>query len=111
MGQSRPCPACQESRSDPLGHVQGFEIRSCSRCKTVFTGQLPGSDESTTYYASFYAEGRDIAVPDFVLDRLRGLVRGLDGYRKMGTWLDIGCGSGTLLRAAGSEGWEAIGTE
>jgi SAM-dependent methyltransferase len=68
-------------------------------------------EESTAYYASFYGEGRDIAVPDFILDQLRRLVRSLARYRTTGRWLDIGCGRGTLLRAAGAEGWEAVGTE
>jgi SAM-dependent methyltransferase len=68
-------------------------------------------EELTEYYASFYGEGRDIAVPDFVLGQLRGLARSLARYRTTGRWLDIGCGSGTLLRAAGTEGWEAVGTE
>ena len=108
--ESRACPACREPRSDALDRVAGFDIRSCARCKTVFTSTLPGADESTDY-ASFYAEGRDIAVPEFVLDQLRDVVRSLSRYRTAGRWLDIGCGSGTLLRAAGAEGWDATGTE
>jgi SAM-dependent methyltransferase len=77
----------------------------------VFTSRLPSAEESAKYYASFYGEGRDIPVPDFVLDQLRNLARSLVGYRVVGRWLDIGCGRGTLLRAAGAEGWEAVGTE
>ena len=111
MGESRACPACREPKSDALGIVAGFEIRSCDRCKTVFTSRLPLVEESTAYYASLYAEGRDVAVPDFILDRLRDLVRSLARYRTDGRWLDIGCGTGTLLHAAGAEGWEAVGTE
>jgi SAM-dependent methyltransferase len=76
----------------------------------VFTSTLPKADEATDY-AAFYAQGRDIAVPEFVLEHLRHLVRSLSRYRTTGRWLDIGCGSGTLLRAAGAEGWDATGTE
>jgi SAM-dependent methyltransferase len=108
--QSRACPACLDPTSHALGHVAGFELRACPRCKTVFTAHLPAAGESTDY-ATFYAEGRDIAVPDFVLDRLRAVVRSLARYRTNARWLDIGCGSGTLLRAAGAEGWKAVGTE
>jgi SAM-dependent methyltransferase len=111
MDESRPCPACREPTSDALGRVAGFQIRSCGRCRTLFTSQLPRADESADYYASFYAEGRDIEVPAFVFDQLRDLARSLAGYRTTERWLDIGCGSGTLLRAAGAEGWDAIGTE
>jgi SAM-dependent methyltransferase len=76
----------------------------------MFTSTLPGADEITDY-ASFYAEGRDLGVPGFVLDQLRSVVRSLARYRTTARWLDIGCGSGTLLRAAAAEGWEAVGTE
>jgi SAM-dependent methyltransferase len=108
--QSRACPACRESKSEALGRAGDFDIRSCTRCKTLFTSCLPGAAASTDY-ASFYADGRDIDVPDFVLDQLRALVRSLAPYRTTARWLDIGCGSGTLLRAAGAEGWDAVGTE
>src|SRR5690349_23112671 len=102
MDDSRICPACLGRDSTPLGSVSGFDIRSCARCRTLFTARLPAQGESTDY-ADFYAEGRDVAVPDFVLDQLRALARSLTGYRTAGRWLDIGCGSGTLLRAAGAE--------
>ncbi len=82
MDETRACPACREPRSDAVGRVADFEIRSCHRCKTVFTSRLPLVQESTDYYASFYAEGRDVAVPDFILDRLRDLVRSLARYRR-----------------------------
>jgi SAM-dependent methyltransferase len=68
-------------------------------------------EESTEYYASFYGEERDVPVPDFVLGQLRGLARSLARYRETNRWLDVGCGRGTLLRAAAAEGWEAVGTE
>jgi SAM-dependent methyltransferase len=77
----------------------------------VFTSRLPPVEESTQYYTSFYGEERDIPIPDFVLQRLRALVRSLTPYRETGNWLDIGCGRGTLLRAAVAEGWEAVGSE
>jgi SAM-dependent methyltransferase len=109
--KSRACPACREPKSDALGRVADFDICSCDRCKTLFTSRLPLANELADYYASFYGEGRDIAVPAFVLDQLRAMVRSLSCYRTAGRWLDIGCGRGSLLRVAAAEGWEAVGTE
>lgn len=111
LEESRACPACLARSSETRGRVAGFEIRSCRRCQTVFTSRLPDVVELADYYASFYEEERDVAVPAFILDQLAGLVRSLARYRTAGRWLDIGCGRGTLLRAAGAEGWEAVGTE
>jgi SAM-dependent methyltransferase len=111
IDESRICPACHDPRSAAFGRVTGYDMRVCTACKTVFTARVPEPGESTDY-ASFYAEGRDLAVPEFVLGQLRDLVRSLARYRTAaGRWLDIGCGSGTLLRAAGAEGWDAVGTE
>jgi SAM-dependent methyltransferase len=111
MSELRGCPACREPESDALGDANGFEIRSCRRCKTLFTLSLPGPAASFEHYTSFYGEARDVAIPDFVLNQLRALVHSLASYRSSGRWLDIGCGRGTLLRAAKAEGWEAVGTE
>jgi SAM-dependent methyltransferase len=63
-------------------------------------------------YESFYAEARNVAVPDFVLGRLEQTVDSLHRYRSsVNRWLDIGCGAGTLLQAAVNRGWSALGTE
>lgn len=111
MEEIRACPACQEPESDAVGAAGAFEIRSCRLCKTLFTSSLPLPAASIEHYASFYGEARDVAIPDFVVHQLRALVRSLASYRSVGRWLDIGCGRGTLLRAAVAEGWEAVGTE
>jgi SAM-dependent methyltransferase len=76
----------------------------------LFTALLPVADEAKDY-AAFYAQAHNLAVPDFVLGRLEDTVATLDRYRETNRWLDIGCGTGTLLQAAANRGWEAIGTE
>jgi 2-polyprenyl-3-methyl-5-hydroxy-6-metoxy-1,4-benzoquinol methylase len=107
---TRPCPACLAQGGWHVGDVEGFAIQRCRRCGTVYTDRLPG-DEDAADYAGFYEDGRDVEIPAFVLERLREVVRSLERYRSTGAWLDIGCGSGTLLRAAGQESWAPIGTE
>ncbi len=57
----------------------------------------------------YYESGLD--VPEFVLRRLVQVVSGFDRYRRANRWLDVGCGAGTLMRAASSEGWDVVGTE
>lgn len=76
----------------------------------MVTAALPAAGADTDY-ESFYAEGRDVPVPEFVLGRLDETVSSLERYRGLNRWLDVGCGAGTLLRAAGNLGWEAVGTE
>jgi 2-polyprenyl-3-methyl-5-hydroxy-6-metoxy-1,4-benzoquinol methylase len=39
------------------------------------------------------------------------IVGGVERYRRSGRWLDIGCGAGSLIRAAARAGWAVEGTE
>jgi len=106
---SRPCPGCGSDSATAAGVAHGVDVMACARCRTLFTGRLPVEDKD---YGSFYAEGRNVAVPDFVLERLEETVASLARYRtSLNRWLDIGCGTGTLLRAATNGGWNALGTE
>jgi len=94
-----------------VGQVHGFEIRACAECGTLFTARLPEAQESKDY-GSFYADGRDVVIPEFVLDRLQETVSSLAPYRtSLNRWLDIGCGTGTMLRAVANAGWHELGTE
>lgn len=105
----RPCPACGAAASRAGGTSGAFEIRSCAECKTLFTGRLPAPGEEKPYDA--YYDAHNLTVPTFVHDRLGEVVGSLERYRSLNTWLDVGCGAGTLLRAALGRGWQAIGTE
>ena len=111
MSDVRACPGClADGASKPFGTVAGFDVRLCDRCKTIFTARLPGTDESADY-AAFYEDASDVPVPAFVLDRLEEIVASFSRYRRLNTWLDVGCGVGTLLRAVQNGGWSATGTE
>jgi SAM-dependent methyltransferase len=106
----RSCPACGELSAKKIGVLQDFEMVRCNDCGTVFTSVLPSSQEEAEDYSAYYHEG-NLVVPDFVAERLDQLVSGFDRYRRRNRWLDVGCGAGTLLRAAGNRGWDAVGTE
>jgi SAM-dependent methyltransferase len=75
----------------------------------MFTAELPTLGESMAY-AQYYHEG-NLAVPPFVRRRLEQIVAGFDRERRLNRWLDVGCGAGTLMRAARGRGWEVVGTE
>lgn len=111
MTDVRACPGClADGASRALGTVAGFDLRVCDHCKTIFTARLPRAEESSDY-AAFYEDVSDVPVPAFVLDRLEEIVTSFGHYRRLNTWLDVGCGVGTLLRAVQKRGWSAAGTE
>jgi SAM-dependent methyltransferase len=93
-----------------FGGVNGYLACGCSNCGTIFTQRLPEPSDAMDY-EEFYAAGRDVEVPPFVLGRLERTVASLEQYRRLNRWLDVGCGAGTLLRALANRGWHAVGTE
>ena len=88
----RPCPA------------------RCARCRTMFTVSLPSSHAEAMDYAGYYHEA-NLQIPAFVERRLDEVTREFVPYRRLGRWLDVGCGAGALMRAAARQGWKAVGTE
>jgi SAM-dependent methyltransferase len=107
----RPCPGCRGDSGTELGIANGFAVRTCAACGTVFTAELPAAQASSDY-GLFYEEARSVAIPPFVLGRLEETVAEFARYRSgVNRWLDIGCGAGTLLRAVANQGWDGLGTE
>src|SRR4051794_1524293 len=108
--ESRPCPGCRSAAGPTVGSVNGYDMRACAACGTLFTAQLPVAEEAKDY-EDFYAQARDVPVPEFVIRRLEEIVDGFEPYRQVNRWLDIGCGTGALLRAAANRHWDVTGTE
>ena len=105
----RRCPACGSGAAARVGVKGEFPMQRCGGCGTLYAAELPGEGEAEDY-EGYYDEG-NLAVPDFVDRRLDEIVAGFEPYRRAGRLLDVGCGAGTFLRAAGRAGWEAVGVE
>lgn len=84
-------------------------MQSCRGCGTVFTARLPDPGEATDYGGYYRAE--NLEVPPFVHRRLAQIVASFEGHRRLGRWLDVGSGAGTLMAAARGKGWDVVGTE
>lgn len=87
----------------------GFRLVRCAGCGTLFTETLPTSEQAMDY-GGYYHEG-NLRTPRCVHDRLDALVDHFARYRTLNRWLDVGCGAGTLMRAARGRGWVPVGTE
>ena len=85
-------------------------MRTCSDCSTLFTDRLPAGSEAKDYVNWGYYDG-GLTVPEFVLDRLAQTIIEFEAFRQRNTWLDVGCGAGTLVKAADRGGWSVTGTE
>jgi SAM-dependent methyltransferase len=82
----------------------------CSACGTLHTAFLADSPEEGVDYGGYY-RADDLELPAFVERRLGEVADQFDCFRELNRWLDVGCGRGALLRAAGARGWGTVGTD
>lgn len=107
----RSCPACGAGERDERGLKNGLRVGACRGCGTLYArGGAGGEAAASCDYDAYYHEA-NLSVPSFIERRLDEIIGGFAPFRRTGRLLDIGCGAGTLLRAARRAGWDAAGTE
>lgn len=105
----RACPACESRSAMAIGPNEGFGIKRCTSCATLFVDRLLSQDQALDYDAHYHSG--NLTVPEFVDRRLDEIVAGLEDFRRTSRSIDVGCGAGSLLRAVAQAGWRAEGTE
>jgi len=106
----RKCPACGSTKGRKRGPKHNFEMMiTCEACGTLYVERLPDVTEAMDYDA--YYTSSNLSVSDFVKKRVEEIVGGFAGYRQTNRLLEIGFGSGAMLRAAARAGWIAEGVE
>lgn len=110
-GASRACPVCGSGNAGTLFHKDGFEMRLCRGCTTVFVGADPATIDFTELYGkSYYTGGSDAVFADYVGQEA---LRRAHARRKLwwlrhlqprwpgsGRLLDVGCAAGFFLAEA-----------
>ncbi len=108
MTEKSYCPACHETQKKLRGEKGDFKVYVCQKCGTLY---IAGKKAATSFNYNDYYEESNLAIPDFVERRLTEIVHSFEKYRQNNRFLDVGCGAGTLLKAALNEGWQAEGIE
>jgi SAM-dependent methyltransferase len=111
-----PCPLCDAPASRPswLGTLQFdghmYPYVECAACGSLYASPMPDEHALARMYGPAYeieASGPghvgDPKDPESVLELLAGLTPG--------TFLDYGCGDGSLLSRVAQAGWNAVGVE
>lgn len=110
------CPACGHRSSTAVELDPDHELRRCDACTLVFAARYADPSE---IYVDGYLEGEtdfglDISDPrfqdflEFAAGKRLDVVESLTG---VGSWLDVGCGSGEVLAVARERGWTVAGAE
>lgn len=103
-----------------VGHANGMDILSCTRCGFRHAVPLPSPAQLAREYAeNYYADAKPTYLADadadqkwarlFQVDRLDAIARALG--RSAGTLVEIGSGPGFFLETAAARGFTAIGVE
>lgn len=105
----RDCPACHSTQSSNMGIKNELDILCCAACGSIYTPYYPWYS-SAHYYADYY-NSRNPEEPAWVVKRLEEITASFSPYRQSNQLLDVGCGAGTLLAAARTNGWNAQGVD
>ena len=116
------CNVCGADAFSELSEVDGWHIGQCKKCSMIYLNPMPFFEPSTEFsemsldfqYTRFQHE-----ITQQVLEHDRKqlhqqvkLISRFVGHDlPPGKFLDIGCGSGSSVRAAEDCGWEAVGVD
>jgi SAM-dependent methyltransferase len=111
------CPGCGGTSSERVELDSDHELRECTACSLVYAARYADPDE---IYVDGYLKGEtdfglDIFHPtfqeflDFAAGKRLDVIESIAPAR--GSMLDVGCGSGEVLRAASRRGWVVGGAE
>lgn len=106
---ARRCPSCGSASARERGRKNNFRMLLCRACQTLYVAGLPRSGDEEDYDSYYAAE--NLTFPAFVERRLDEIVASFSAYRQDGRLLDVGCGAGSFLQAAGRAGWTPYGLE
>jgi glycosyltransferase involved in cell wall biosynthesis/SAM-dependent methyltransferase len=107
----RPCPFCGTAAVQPVLRLPGCAVVACAGCGTLRRRPAPDRDRLGRFYRDEYA-AQFLAASDHPRRRamFAALLKPL-GPARGRRLLDLGAGSGLLVRMAREAGWEAEGTE
>jgi SAM-dependent methyltransferase len=112
-GRSRSsCPLGCSGPVRDLGSRNGFQVVRCSRCRHLFTTNLPSDDALDAIYSLYSYKKRGLkSMSKFIFTRMDEILSRFDPYRSTNRLLDVGFGSGVVLAVGRDRRWDVFGIE
>ncbi|MBI5065434.1 class I SAM-dependent methyltransferase [Candidatus Woesearchaeota archaeon] len=113
----RPCPVCESENNKAAFTKEGFDHVICLNCKMFFTPNFFKKTVLNDFYNGEYYNKTwqfkskyDISLK-FKRKYFTKIAKLIEKYKKPGSVLDIGCGTGDFLNVMKKRGWDTFGTE
>lgn len=120
----KECPICKAQNFKDACKIYGYTWRQCQNCTHVFNSRVLPAEESNKFYKTKTGEIKysdtytDPSVLKYRLDNVaRPKVEFVEKFIRKGIkahevkWLDVGCGSGDILKCAKDKGYDVVGIE
>jgi 2-polyprenyl-3-methyl-5-hydroxy-6-metoxy-1,4-benzoquinol methylase len=113
------CPVCDEDRARSLFQKQGLNVVGCGNCLVQYVNPRPTAGRlAALYQEEYFTDGspdssgaQHVQHGEMKLATARLRLALLHAHRSKGRVLDVGCGGGFFVQAAGAAGWSAVGLE
>ncbi|MCB2208644.1 MAG: class I SAM-dependent methyltransferase [Bacteroidetes bacterium] len=120
------CPVCENTETELFVATQdffltgeSFNIVKCKVCSFVFTNPIPEKNHLTAYYESPDYISHTLKkwdVKSYIYQKIRKIniknkFKIVSKYQNNGHILDVGCGTGELLKYFKDKNWETTGIE
>lgn len=108
------CPACDNQKSNTFGKKNGYALKKCTVCGTLFANLSFENEKTSIEVQDLYDHYYDVAnfnLPKAAEISLQKMVDSFAGFRQTGNLVDIGFGEGGMLSVAEKNGWKCFGTE
>jgi SAM-dependent methyltransferase len=102
------CHVCSNTEDVSYLEVRGYRIAECGKCGLWYVNPQPTPEELREFYAN-YDDGEQWRKREEHFNR--GVRRAILRFRRSGTVLDIGCGSGNFLQCMKVAGFSVFGIE
>ncbi|MCA1709270.1 MAG: class I SAM-dependent methyltransferase, partial [Actinobacteria bacterium] len=105
------CPTCAYPIDRCRAESEVFRV--CGQCGLVFRVTVARLDPSDAWDTNYWKNDQIVAMDAARQSAFVGIVSMVSDLPSTAprTWLDVGCGGGTLLAAARDVGWEVAGVE
>jgi SAM-dependent methyltransferase len=110
IASGESCHYCGARSSTAVLREAPVRLLQCTECKLVFAAQFADLAQMIEFYESYYSND-DLVFHPLNEKRIHEILARVEARVGVGRVLDIGCGSGHLLQAARSRGWQVCGIE